>query len=165
MRRAQGFTIVEVIVVVIVVGILATLGTFSFIRVQQNVRNDERTSDIMIISDALERYYEKNSVYPSCSTMTQAIGTVANLLTIDESALTSPTAAQGTNSITCAALTSTGPDAYRYVGDTTTECNAGTFCFEYTLQYKREGDNAIISKGSIQCGKAFSNGCQRPGGI
>lgn len=165
MKRAQGFTIVEVIVVVIVVGILATLGTFSFIRVQQNVRNDERTTDVMVISDALERYYEKHSVYPSCSTMTQAIGTVADLLIIDESALTAPTATTGTNSITCTALTTTGPDAYRYVGDTTTECNAGTFCFEYTLQYRREGDNAIISKGSIQCGKAFSNGCQRPAGI
>jgi prepilin-type N-terminal cleavage/methylation domain-containing protein len=164
--RSNGFTIVEVIIVVIVIGILVGLGTFAFVQVQTNARNDQRAADTTAIADALEEYYRINSVYPSCSAMTQSAATVASLLKVDVEVLRAPTAASGTNSLSCALLTSgTGADTYAYVGDATTECTSNTFCFEFTLQYRQEGTGTIISKESIRCGKNVATGeatCSRP---
>lgn len=164
MIRLPGFTIVEVIIVVIVVGILATIGMFAFTQVQSNTRNDERASDVTIISGALEEYYRANSVYPTCSQMTQSAASVADLLDIDEAALQSPSDSGGVNSIVCGALSSgSGPDDYGYVVDTSSPCVAGTYCYEYTLQYRQEGTNAIISKESLRCGPNGFDACERPG--
>lgn len=164
MQRALGFTIVEVIIVVIVIGILASLGIFLFSQTQMNVRNDERSADVTAVADALEEYYRANSVYPSCTTMTQSASTVASTLGIDKNLLRAPSAALDTNSVTCGALTSgSGPDTYGYVVDNGASCVAGTYCFEYTLQYRQEGTNAIISKKSLRCGSTGYGTCQRPG--
>lgn len=164
MKRSSGFTIVEVIVVVIVVGILAGLSMFAFNQVQANARNDERVSDVTAISTALEEYYRENSVYPSCSQMTQSASAVASLLGISESALESPSDSSGVNSVTCGVLTAgNGPDDYGYVVDTSSVCAAGTYCYEYTLQYRQEGTGIIISEESIRCGPDGFNACERQG--
>ena len=164
MKHSFGFTIVEVIIVVIVIGILASLGIFLFSQTQMNVRNGERSADVAAISDALEEYYRANSVYPSCTTMTQSASTVASTLGVDENVLRVPSAALNTNSMSCGALTSgSGPDVYGYVVDTSSACAAGTYCLEYTLQYRQEGTNAIISKKSIRCGSTGFGTCERPG--
>lgn len=164
MKHLSGFTIVEVIIVVIVVGILASLGIFAFTQVQMNARNDERASDATIISSALEEYYRENSVYPTCSQMTQSAASVADLLDIDEAALQSPSDSGGVNSIACGALSpGSGPDDYGYVVDTSSPCVTGTYCYEYTLQYRQEGTGTIISKESLRCGPEGFDTCERPG--
>lgn len=161
--RTHGFTIVEIVVVVVVVAILASLGIFAYTLVQNNVRNDQRSADITLLADALERYYRDNGVYPSCNTMTQSAATVANLLKVDKEVLRTPTATIDTNSIQCGLLSSgSGADVYGYVGDTTSACTSGSFCYEFTLQYRQEGSGAIISKESIRCGQSNSVGCYRP---
>jgi len=165
--RAHGFTIVELIIVVIVIGIVVSLGIVSFTQVQTNVRNDQRVADVTTIAEGLEDYYRANGVYPSCATMTQSVATVASLLDIEEGALTAPTAADGTNSITCSLLTAgSGPDSYGYVGDLTSQCTAGTFCLEFTLQYRQEGTGTIITKESENCGEVDGDNqaCYRPAG-
>jgi len=166
--RKQGFTIVEVIIVVVVVGILAGLATFAFVQVQANVRNGERAADMNIIADGLERYYQKNGGYPSCSAMTQTASSVATLLDIPVETLAAPTATSGTNSITgCSLLTGSGADVYAYIGDPTTACVANQFCYEYTLQYRQEGTSTIVTKESERCGEVPSSSyaeiqCYRP---
>lgn len=168
--RKQGFTIVEVIIVVVVVGILAGLATFAFVQVQANVRNGERAADMNIIADGLERYYQKNGAYPSCTAMTQTASSVATLLDIPTNTLTAPTATSGTNSIAgCSLLTGSGADVYAYIGDPTAACVANEFCYEYTLQYRQEGGSTIISKESDRCGETRSTSatyaevqCYRP---
>jgi prepilin-type N-terminal cleavage/methylation domain-containing protein len=167
--RSKGFTIVEVIIVVIVIGILVGMATVVFTQVQKNTRNEQRAADINVIADGLERYYSATGVYPNCYNMTQSASTVASLLEIGKESLQAPTAASGTNSITCSLLSAgSGQDVYGYVGDTTTECTtntATTFCFEYTLQYREEGTGTIITKESVRCGKDSEAGeaaCSRP---
>jgi prepilin-type N-terminal cleavage/methylation domain-containing protein len=161
--RVRGFTIVEVIIVVVVVGILASLSIFAFTQVQRNVRNDQRAADIAELTSALEKYHHDHNAYPSCSAMTQSVSTVASLLGVSQEALTAPTATAGTNSVTCSLLNGTsGPDVYAYVGDSTTQCTSNTYCFEFTLQYRQDGTGTIITTESLYCGQYSTSVCARP---
>ena len=64
-RANEGFTIIELLIAVIVIGILAGLGVVSYNGVQNRAK-DVRTEDAYAkISDALEFYYIKNKEYPA----------------------------------------------------------------------------------------------------
>lgn len=64
-NKFSGFTIIEVMVVVAVISILATIGTAKYTEVQRNTRDKERVADIEIVQTALEIFYDKNGYYPS----------------------------------------------------------------------------------------------------
>jgi prepilin-type N-terminal cleavage/methylation domain-containing protein len=67
MRDAQkkGFTIVELAVVIVVVGILAVMAVVLYSRSQMDARDTKRSSDATIMVSALEKYYLDNGEYPS----------------------------------------------------------------------------------------------------
>ena len=64
---AQGFTIVELAVVILVIGILATLVTFGYNGMQEQARDSTRISDMKTIGKALEIYKSRNGAYPPVS--------------------------------------------------------------------------------------------------
>lgn len=64
-KRDQGFTIIELLIVIVVIGILAALVLNSFSGVQARARDTERKSDINAIRSQLEVYYNDNGGYPS----------------------------------------------------------------------------------------------------
>jgi prepilin-type N-terminal cleavage/methylation domain-containing protein len=168
MRKfSHGFTIVELTVVIAVIGILSTIGVISFARYQSGSRDDQRASQVKIIQEALEKYYDANGEYPSCAMLTQSpsIVTASVLPGINTASLVTPTAAAGvTNSITCACLTQpssgTNPavcsglgttvstDSFAYVGDGSPICETSIVnasCLQYTLQYREESTGNIIA--------------------
>jgi len=144
---SRGFTIVELIIVITVIGLLATIGVLSFTKVQANTRDVQRSSSVTSLSEALEKYYDKNGEYPSCSALQQTPTIVSNttLVGMNPETLTVPTAANGTNSLICASLTTTSADGFAYVGDPSTACSTGVACLQFTLQYKEESTGNIIS--------------------
>jgi len=150
-KTISGFTMIELIVVITVIGILSTIGVASYSRVQANSRDAERSSKITILAEALEKYYDKNGEYPSCAAMSQATNTVvANTLEdITTDILTTPSADSGTNSIlaNCSDLV-LGNDAIAYIGDGSSTCLTGQDCLEWTLKYYEEGTNSIKSVSS-----------------
>src|SRR5680860_148229 len=133
MRR--GFTMVELLIVIAIIGILTTIGFMSFGKYQADARDSERSSKATIISEYLEKYYNKNGEYPSCPDLTGAPNTVKSttLVGINTDVLTTPQKASGElNSIKCSDLTSTAQgDYFAYVGDGSTTCTSGTSCLEY----------------------------------
>jgi prepilin-type N-terminal cleavage/methylation domain-containing protein len=146
-RKTDGFTLVELAIVIVIIAVLASITIFTYAKVQVNARDTARASGAQAIGEALEKYYGKNGEYPSCAQMTQSGAQVATLLNIDQSILLTPTAPSGTtNSIAgCSDLTAgTGSDAYAYVGDGSTACSTGTACASYTLEYRQEGTGGII---------------------
>jgi prepilin-type N-terminal cleavage/methylation domain-containing protein len=60
----QGFTIIELLVVISIVSVLATIIMFSFVGVRQSGRDSQRRSDIRQIQIALELYRADTGVYP-----------------------------------------------------------------------------------------------------
>lgn len=60
----DGFTLVELLVVIAVLGILVTIGLTSFTSAQARGRDTKRKSDLKQISNALEIYYNDYGTYP-----------------------------------------------------------------------------------------------------
>jgi general secretion pathway protein G len=63
--RGAGFTLIEVMVVVIILGILAATIIPQFGQTVQNAKVTRAKSDIQTLENALERYYLTMSRYPS----------------------------------------------------------------------------------------------------
>lgn len=60
-----GFTLVEILIVIVIVGILATIGFGSFQSSQLKGRDASRKSDLRQIASALETYYNDHGQYPT----------------------------------------------------------------------------------------------------
>lgn len=60
MKKLQGFTIVELIVTIVVIGILATITVVAYNGVQAGARDADRMSDLDKIADAIQLYRAKN---------------------------------------------------------------------------------------------------------
>lgn len=66
--RKAGFTLIELMVVVAIIGILMAAGILAFSNAQQNARDSRRRADIDAISKANEQFYQNNdSSYASSS--------------------------------------------------------------------------------------------------
>ena len=63
----NGFTLVELLIVISILGILASIALASFTASQQRGRDAERKSDLKQISSALELYYSDYGKYPGAS--------------------------------------------------------------------------------------------------
>jgi len=64
-HKLSGFTIVELIIVIAIIGILSSLVYNGIRSTQANARDAERKVDAEIIQRNLETYYIDNSNYPS----------------------------------------------------------------------------------------------------
>lgn len=64
-QKQKGFTIIELIIVIVVIGILASIVYVSFTTVQKRSRDAQRDRDVMDIQRALDKYYAANGAYPS----------------------------------------------------------------------------------------------------
>lgn len=144
----KGFTIIELLVVIAVIGVLSTIGMFSFGKYQAEARDSQRSAKAAVLAEALEKYYDNNGEYPGCPAVSNP-NTVTITTTVlpglDQTTLIAPGSAAGvTNSIICAALTST-TEAFGYVGDGSAACLTGAACLSWTLEYREETSGQIGS--------------------
>lgn len=73
-RNQAGFTIVELLIVIVVIGILAALVLNTFQGVQARARDTERRTDINSVATQLEAFYADYGHYPSGSTTVDTCG-------------------------------------------------------------------------------------------
>ncbi|HET8884308.1 MAG TPA: prepilin-type N-terminal cleavage/methylation domain-containing protein [Candidatus Saccharimonadales bacterium] len=63
-KSKSGFTIVELLIVIVIIGILAAITVVTYSGIQQRARDTARTSDMASIQKALEIYRTSNPTYP-----------------------------------------------------------------------------------------------------
>ena len=63
--RKLGFTMVELILVISIIGVLATIAVTSYSEARQQARDDIRISQLEQLRMAIELYKSENGVYPS----------------------------------------------------------------------------------------------------
>ncbi len=95
-QKDQGFTIVELLIVIVVIGILAALVVTTFTGIQQKARNTERQTDIKAIHGQVEAYYAVSGKYPTLDNLNDATFRSTNMKGLDQEALKDPKGANGT---------------------------------------------------------------------
>ena len=63
-RGSAGFTLVEIMIVVVIIGLLAAMAIPAFKRVQQGAQNNRYVSDLRTFAQAFETYALKHGDWP-----------------------------------------------------------------------------------------------------
>lgn len=133
-KLQAGFTIIELLIVIAIIGILATLVLTNFQGAQAKGRDTVRKNDINSLYQKLEEFYNENGTYPGSAL------DAATFPGIDKGALTDAEEAIIQNSFNTAkavapALTTTNEYLYAAYGDGTDPltCNAANGCLHYDL--------------------------------
>jgi prepilin-type N-terminal cleavage/methylation domain-containing protein len=132
----KGFTIVELLIVIVVIGILAALVVTTFTGIQQRARNTERQTDIKAIHGQVEAYYAQNGRYPTLDNLNDAAFRTANMKGLDVEALKDPKGSASTLAATAAA----NVYSYAVTASGGGACDNSTAdCAAYTLTATNEG--------------------------
>lgn len=143
-NKQQGFTIVELLIVIVVIGILAALVITTFTGIQQKARDTERETDIKALQGQIEAYYAQKGNYPTRTNLNDATWRSTNMKGLDKEALKDPKnpATDGTQYNTAATVS---PTQYRYdvLNASDASCEADeTTCVKYTLEADKEQTGA-----------------------
>ncbi len=74
LKQRAGFTLIEILVVITIIGILLAAGGAAFINAQRSARDSERFKEVTAIQDALEQYYAANGSYTPANTASTLAG-------------------------------------------------------------------------------------------
>ncbi len=64
MRKDQGFTLLEILIVVSIMSVIATIAIPSLLHAMDRSRQGSTVADLRVIGDAMERYAVENFTYP-----------------------------------------------------------------------------------------------------
>lgn len=129
-NRSKGFTIVELLIVIVVIAILATLVIVTFTGIQQKARDSQRQTDINALNSHLAAYFASNGYYPTLANLQDSSWISTNMKGLDPQALLDPKAAA-----TATIQGTAANNAYGYAV-TPAACDnaaAATQCTSYTL--------------------------------
>lgn len=109
----KGFTLVELMVVITVIAILATIAVASFTRVQKQARDTKRKAEMKGMQTALQAYFTEKTAYPIQATAAIASTALASLTPTYMAAVpTAPKGFSGTPNVDYTYISDT--DGYRY---------------------------------------------------
>ncbi len=137
LKNKKGFTIVELLIVIVVIGILATLVIVTFTGIQQKGRNTQRKTDINAVTSHVEAFYAETGSYPTLVQMQTPAFIAANMKGLKVDALDDPKGAEGTG---LKAATSTTEYGYTSTQEDGSACavlvvgaDPTTNCAKFTL--------------------------------
>lgn len=137
----KGFTIVELLIVIVVIGILALLVITTYSGIQAKARNAKRQTDVQSLQTQLEAFFSQNGYYPSLGNLNDSSWLNTNLKSLDQNALIDPSSPN--SSKTLGGSGSGVAKQYQYhvtQSDGSTSCEGDdTGCAKYTLTAEYEG--------------------------
>lgn len=149
--HSSGFTIIELLIVVVVIGILSTLVITTYSGVQAKNRNSDRQASIDTIQGQLETYYAQYSKYPTLENLNDAVWRQANLKNLAVATLQDPQWSSSNKACTTdkkSAMTNkptTDCFAYQVTTPDGSSCdNKGVVCAQYTLTAMLEGGGKYV---------------------
>jgi prepilin-type N-terminal cleavage/methylation domain-containing protein len=162
-RHIEGFTLIEVSVLVVIIGILAAIAYGAPISIQKTSRDQERADDVASFARRLEQAYRGQEAgapsYPSTTEMTTAVANNSGFVTkLDPDVLKAPGATSASFiPATSASMTTPAasgePTASHYVyqplkaDDTLCTGDSITIqtnnCVRFFIYYRTEKDNVI----------------------
>ncbi len=146
-KRNSGFTIVELLIVIVVIGILALLVITTYSGIQAKARNSKRSSDVSTIQTQLEAFFQNSGYYPSLADMNSSSWLKTNMKSLDQGALVDPSEANTSDCVkthdSCFADSASPSKQYGYqvTASDGTACGTpdDTNCAQYTLTASYEG--------------------------
>lgn len=160
-RKQCGFSMVELILVMVIIGLLAQL-SFSIVRSYQYSGEDsERRSDVESIVRAFEMSYKRSigqtgATYPSTTTAVNTAGYPELFKGSDKEITRAPRVTSGT-SITAAASTAQpqNPTVDQYIYQPFTAANTlctdstATPCVRFTIFYRLRNTDTVVAVESL----------------
>ncbi|MEO6761381.1 MAG: prepilin-type N-terminal cleavage/methylation domain-containing protein [Candidatus Saccharimonadales bacterium] len=143
-NKSKGFTIVELLIVIVIIAILATLVIVTFTGIQKKARDSQRQTDINAVDSHLEAFYAEKGFYPSFADLSSTTWVSANMKGLDPEALIGPKGG------TLVAGAATGDQyGYQVTDSTKASCETDdTTCAIFTLGAVLEGSTTPFSKSS-----------------
>ena len=142
----RGFTIIELLVVVIVLCVLASLVAFTYSGVQAKNRNAERKADIDSMKGQLEAHYAATNTYPTFANFSDPAWRSKNLSRLKDEAVSDPNWNKGikdctkNNTASITAKATANCYSYQVTGTDGSSCdNNKNPCAHYTLSSLLEG--------------------------
>ncbi len=156
----HGFTIVELIITITIMGILMTLAVVSVNATQVRARDDERKADVEAIKIALDTYFNVGSDtdstrgrYPTTNLTSSEAIIRSTLRDVNMQSFMAPNQTDVTESFiraTNSTQTTTdvmpqptvGQYVYQPINNSSTLCTSGD-CRKFNLYYRLESDNTV----------------------
>ena len=159
MKNGRGFTLVELLAAITIMGILLVISVISLRNIQIDARDTERKTDIENISRALETYYTNNQgSYPITGQITGLDTATATLRGTNADTFRAPGITTGTSFVpaqnTSATTNVLSPpfaetDYSKYVYQPFANngglcSSSGAECPRYKLIYRQERDSQLV---------------------
>jgi prepilin-type N-terminal cleavage/methylation domain-containing protein len=141
-RKQSGFTIVELLIVIVVIGILAAIVITTFTGVQKKARDADRKSDINALYSQIEVYFAQNGKYPTLANVNSSSFRSSDLKGLQDDALTDPKGSGAT------LVASPAANAYAYTVTPSGCDNSATDCEGFTLTATLENGGTFVKTGS-----------------
>lgn len=158
-HRTGGYTIIELMVVMVIIGILAGLSTTIILSYRYQGRDSERKSDVEAIARSFEISYLRDATasgpsYPTTQKATDTSGYASLFKGQSLDATKAPDTTAATSIV--AATTTTRPqsptkDQYIYLplAADGSLCNGNSLCVRFFLYYRLEGNSTVYSVESV----------------
>lgn len=139
-KNQEGFSVIELLIVLVVIGILAAIVVATYSGIQAKSRNTTRQKDIKALQTQLESFFSNNGYYPSLNNLNSASWRKDNLPNLNVDTMIDPSSHQNTENVQL----STSPEAkvfsYQVTDSNGNSCEkVDTNCAKYTLTATYEG--------------------------
>lgn len=152
-RKQQGFTVIELMIVIVLLVILLSIVALTYSGVQAKNRNGERQNAINSLQGQMEAYYAQYNKYPTLADLNNADWRKQNTKNLAGNILEDPrwsaSDKQCTNTDTGKAIAANQPAthcySYQVTGADAGACdNKKTDCAHYTLTAELEGGQKYV---------------------